>query len=115
MQISFEEVHAALASDRLTYESWQPLDALLPWSIFWFSWDKCQRLRAGVANAFVTRDLLPLYFARLTEDESLFYAISSSAAQSSRGRTYLKLVLGEMRASERDFNNHILTIHSIIN
>ncbi|MDH1555686.1 hypothetical protein N5E86_14645 [Stutzerimonas stutzeri] len=114
MQISFEEVHAALASDRLTYESWQPLDALLPWSIFWFSWDKCQRLRAGVANAFVTRELLPLCFARLTDDENLFYAISNSAAQSSRGRTYLKLVLGEMRTSERNFNNHILTIHSII-
>ncbi|WP_435609814.1 hypothetical protein [Pseudomonas knackmussii] len=114
MQVSFDTVHSALIGERLSYESWRHLDALLPWSILWFAWDRCQRLRAGVANAFVTRDLIPLYFAKVTDDESLFYEISSSAAQSSRGRKYLSRVLSEMERDEARFHRRILTIKSLI-
>lgn len=114
LQMSFEKVHLALARSRITNESWQHLDALLPWSIFWFSWDKCQRLRTGVVNAFVTRDLSPICFARLTEDENLFYSLSISAAQSSRGRKYLKQVLCEMQTDEQNFYKHIRTLQCIV-
>lgn len=114
IQVSFDTVHSALAGDRLPYESWRHLDALLPWSILWFSWDRCQRLRAGVANAFVTRDLIPLYFAQVTDDENLFYTISSSAAQSSRGRKYLSRVLSEMEHNKARFNHRIMTVKSLV-
>lgn len=93
VQLSFESTHNALASNRLPEDCWRTIEPRLPWSIFWFTWDRCQRLRSGVIDIFVERDLSPSCFAHLTEDDSLFYSLASGVAHNIRGRAYLKRVL----------------------
>ncbi|WP_264658789.1 GAP1-N1 domain-containing protein [Azospirillum canadense] len=89
-QMGFEVTHAAAATDRVADESWRWLDPRLPRSMFWFEWDRCQRLRAGVVNLFVERQLAPELFGHLVRDDRLFGLIAEQAARTSGGRAYLK-------------------------
>ena len=96
-QLGFEATHMAAASDRLPNEAWQLLERRLPSSIFSFEWDRCRRIRAGVANLFVDRDLKPQIFARIAEDNKLFMGLAAAAARKRRGRRYLKRVRRAMK------------------
>lgn len=91
-RLGFEPTHAAAAANRLDDRSWRWLDERLPWSMLWFDWDRCQRLRAGVVNLFVERYLSPETFGRLVGDERLFGLLAKQAARSSTGRSFLKQV-----------------------
>ena len=91
-QRSFERTHAAAANNRLKQSSWQLLESRLPWSASWFEWDRCHRLRVGVANMFVDRDLEPSLFAMLCEDEQLFAQLAERVYKRKKGRNYLKEV-----------------------
>ena len=100
-QLGFEPVHHAAAQGTLPDGSWRWLDQRLPWPIFWFEWDRCQRLRAGVAALFVEHDLSPVIFGTLVEDGGLFGAVAEQVARSSEGRSYLKRVRRALRESSR--------------
>ncbi len=91
-QFGFEHMHAAAAVNRVPDESWRSLDPRLPRSMFWFDWDRCQRLRAGVVNLFVDRQLAPEVFGYLVKDNHLFGLVAEHAAGTSSGRSYLKHV-----------------------
>jgi hypothetical protein len=88
-QLSFESAHAALANDQLSDEGWRLLQSRLADSFFW---DRCRRLRAGVSELFIGRDLAPGVFARLCQDNSLFSLLSKEAVNKWGGRKYLKRV-----------------------
>lgn len=96
-QLSLERAHTAAASNRLPEEGWRLLESRLPWSAFSFEWDRCQRLRAGVTNLFIDRDLSPVLFAHLTKNDDLLLMLASGAARSGRGRSYLKRVRRAMK------------------
>lgn len=100
-QLGFEPIHRAAAQGTLPEESWRWLDQGLPWSILWFEWDRCQRIRAGVATLFVERDLSPEIFGSLVDDGGLFVAVAEQVARSSRGRIYLKRVRRALNESSR--------------
>lgn len=91
-RLGFEATHAAAAVNRLDDQSWRWLEERLPWSMLWFNWDRCQRLRAGVVSLFVERYLSPETFGRLVGDEQLFGLLAEQAARSSSGRAFLKQV-----------------------
>jgi hypothetical protein len=92
VQVSLERVYWAAANDNVPDDAWRLLDDRLPGSIFWSPWDRCQRLRSGVANLFVDRELAPGVFAQLFHADELFLALVSEAARSSRGSRYIRLV-----------------------
>ena len=92
IQLSFEAVHDAAARSNLPERSWHMLESRLPSTIFWFGWDRCKRIREGIADIFVERELSPALFPRLTSDGVLFRQLVVSLAQSKRGRTYLNRV-----------------------
>lgn len=91
-QLSFESVHAAVANDELPDEGWQVLELRLPQSLYWRTWDRCHRVRAGAADLFVDRDLAPAIFVRLCESDWLFSLLSEEAARTRHGRNYLRRV-----------------------
>ena len=91
-QLSFERTHAAVASNRLLDEGWRLLESRLPWSVTWFEWDRCHRLRAGVTDLFIERGLAPSIFAKVCENNHLFSLLSDRASRNKRGRNYLKQV-----------------------
>lgn len=111
-QLSFEAVHDAAASDNLPEKCWLILEPRLPQSIFWFSLDRCKRIRDGVTDAFVQRTLSPICFAKLTYDDALFQQLVANVAQTKKGRSYLK----QVRQKLTEANDHSLQIrHQIIN
>ncbi|WP_132834047.1 MULTISPECIES: hypothetical protein [unclassified Pseudomonas] len=90
--ISFETVHDAAEASKISGEAWGLLDSRLPSTYFWLDWDKCQRIRAGVVDLFVERQLHPIAFATLTTSQPLFRLLISLANRNGRGRDYLKEV-----------------------
>lgn len=90
--ISFMPVHQAAENSRIPGEAWGLIDSRLPSTYFWLDWDKCQRIRAGVVELFVERQLHPIAFAMLTTSQPLFRLLISQANRSGRGRDYLKQV-----------------------
>lgn len=91
-QLGFESTYTAVASNRLLDEGWRLLESRLPSSAIWFGWDRCQRLRVAVTDLFIDRGLPPGLFARLCENDKLFFLLSDEAAKCKRGRNYLKQV-----------------------
>ena len=100
-QLGFESTYIAAAQGNLTQETWRLLDSHLPWSMRWFEWDRCKRLRAGVVDLFVESDLSPQIFGDLVQDGSLFADLAEQVARSSKGRSYLKNVRRSLTESPR--------------
>lgn len=90
--VTFDKIYASAATDGLIDDAWRMLDQKLPRSLFWFDWDRCQRLRSGVVDLFVDRDLSPAIFARLTQRENVFAMLVEAVNAKWRGRDYLKRV-----------------------
>jgi hypothetical protein len=101
IKIAFEAVYSAAQRSEIPDLAWRLLDGRLPRSYFWQLWDRCQRLRSGVVNAFVDRWLSPGTFLTLTDDQSLFYQLVDLAGESYNGRRYLRHVAKSTAESGR--------------
>jgi hypothetical protein len=112
-QIGFEVTYVAAASNHLSAHSWRLLDSRLPGSDYWFGWDRCQRLRTGVIDLFVDRELSTSLFATLAKDSSLFALLASEAGKSRRGRRYLKRVRDEI-SNQSGLSDRVHAINSIL-
>ena len=99
-QLGFEQIHRAASVNQIPEEAWSVLQPRLPWSFSWFSWDRCPRIRAAVADLFVDRELSPELFARITNDDQLFEMMADMVARSGRGRRFLKRVQRWMSEAE---------------
>lgn len=115
VQLSFEQTYNAVANQRLPDDGWHILEQRLPVSMFWLAWDRCQRLRTGVCDLFVERDLSPNCFVRLTQSDQLFFMLVSGVAKSWRGLAYLKRVRWSM-TSEGDgvFDSRMRVIDELL-
>lgn len=91
-QVAFERTHYATATGQLPDDGWRLVEPRLPWSSFWFNWDRCQRLRSGVVDLFIHRNLPPSVFARIATDDQLFQLLASNAARTWHGRSFLENV-----------------------
>ena len=97
-QLGFEATHHAAAERRLPDDAWRWLEPRLPWSIMWFEWDKCQRLREGLAKLFVERNLAPETFSSVVASDALFIALIWQVGRMSSGRRYLKRVADTLKS-----------------
>ena len=105
----------AVASDRLSNEAWQLLEARLPSSIFSFEWDRCQRIRTAIVGLFVDRNLAPQVFARIATDDELFMDLAEVLSRNGRGRRYLKRVRRAMKnESQSEFTVRIRWIEKLL-
>jgi hypothetical protein len=112
-QLGFEVTYAAAAGNYLPDQSWSLLHSRLPDSGFWFSWDRCQRLLAGIVDLFVKRDLSPSLFAALVKDTGLFALLASEAGKSRRGRRFLSLVRDAV-GNQNAFSSQVQAIENIL-
>ena len=92
---AFDNVYIPASQSRLSSEAWRILEPRLPRSWF-FDWDYCQKLRDGLAEAFVDRELPPEIFGRVTGDDKVFEQLSRVIARSGRGRRYLRKVIASL-------------------
>lgn len=93
-EAAFETVHADIGSSRLPYDAFDALSRFLPNLYWWEQWDTCRRLRLAVAQAYVSADLDPQSFRRLTSDRVLFDRLVDATSDTASGHRYLKRVRG---------------------
>ena len=107
---TFNTVYKAASRPDMAEESWRLLAQRLPsrWGIP--DWDKCPRLRLGVVEAFVDHELSPIKFWHLTPDEMVFSQLIDIAADSYRGRRFLRRVHRDLSDQERRSNAHRVAI-----
>ncbi|MFN3249391.1 hypothetical protein [Roseibium album] len=101
IRFSFTILYRAFEQDRLHWD----VERLVKWRLDrggWFSWDNCSRLRATIVSHFIDRKLDPEIFGRLTDDDNLARDLLSEAAQTSRGRRYLREVRKQLKNAEEN-------------
>ncbi len=103
LRMSFDRVHRSLGDCSMPDEGWRLVDRRLPWPSFWSEWDRCERVRHGVAAKFIDFELDPAAFTRLTDDDALFQRLAEIAAGSGSGRRYLEKVIKAVRNKPEDF------------
>lgn len=90
--LSVQRLHEAMASERLTGKAWRIARQRLPYGSLWRDWDQCEKLRHAVVDNFIDRELPPIEFGIVVEDGKLWEKLVDLAADSSRGRRYLRKV-----------------------
>ncbi|PDT32223.1 hypothetical protein CO671_29800 [Rhizobium sp. M10] len=110
MRMSLQRVYEAAAENRLTASEWQLLEGRLPASLFWFSWDRCKRLRAGAADLFLDGVVNPEAFAWVVRDNQLFHLLAEEIASKAGGRRFLKGVRQVLKTAGNDLGRHRLDI-----
>jgi hypothetical protein len=95
----FDDVYVPALTSQLSNDAWMLLDFRLPRSAWGFEWDRCRRLRTGLLEAFVGRDLSVEFFAALTKSDDLFVELANETAHMWRGRAYLRRTLVQVRLS----------------
>ncbi len=96
----FDVVYEAAATPEMPEEAWRLLVGQMPWRYGLPEWERCPRLRQAVVDAFIDRELSPNRFVELTKKDVLFGELLELAADSWRGRRYLKRVRKELADSE---------------
>ncbi len=97
IRFSFDSVHDNLSESRGDYNAWLLLEAELPKVPWWSLWDRAQRVRSGVVNIFVERDLPAKDFLEITNSEQVFVRLVNLASSSIAGRGYLRKVSSWVR------------------
>jgi GTPase-associated protein 1, N-terminal domain type 1 len=102
--LALNTVSAAAAANLLSQSAWQLLVHQLPEAHDLQSWDRCQRLLAGIAQLYVRKGLSVASFGRLGRDDSDFACIVSAASKVWGGRGYLRDVRQAFKTSH-DFSS----------
>ena len=96
---SFAIVHQALADDVLRYDSWAMLEDQLPRLSWTKNWDKCERLRRGLAQSFAMNEWPVPQFFRCAEGQGHAQADAQVVRQRRRRRALFQTL--PATASER--------------
>lgn len=101
-QLTFEQLHGAVASSALDEVSWSFIEDKLPWTSSDQSWDRCFRLRQTVAKAFVARHLWARDFAWMAKSNEIFSSLLEAVLDQWGGRRFLREVEDSLRGEQDD-------------
>lgn len=92
MQLTFEQLHAAVSKSMLDDGAWQLIERRLPWVWEDRRWNRSERLRKVVVEVFVGRRLWPGAFAWMADNTDLYIALMEEAVDQWGGKRFLKSV-----------------------
>lgn len=92
LQMTFEQLHAAVLNSALADEDWRLIEPRLPWVSDGKRWNRAGRLRSAVASAYLDRHLWPRGFAWMAADNNVFVALMEETAERWGGKRFLKSV-----------------------
>jgi hypothetical protein len=92
LQMTFEQLHAAVTSSTLEESNWQVIEQRLPWVPEDKRWNRGGRLRSVVVSVFIDRRLWARSFARIATKDDVFICLMQEAADRWGGRRFLKNV-----------------------
>jgi hypothetical protein len=88
-ELAFESIHHDLQYSRLNWEQTSHLLQYLP-NLSWLkNWDNCLRLKIAIVDAYVTCNLDPISFKRLTTNPDLYKDLIELADDSRDGHKFL--------------------------
>ena len=87
--VTLDLVYKAAAASLLPDSAWHGLSTMLPESYWWPGWDRCLRLRKGIAEKFRNEDWPASKLIGITRDDALFGAIVSELRSRRSGRRVL--------------------------
>lgn len=82
----FERVHQVAWDDALPDDAWVILDPFVPHLMWLHDWDKCERLRRGLIEAFVKYRWLPLKLENFVKNDLFRSRVIDSAKKVDGGR-----------------------------
>jgi hypothetical protein len=92
LQLTFEQLHAAVGTSTLDQSDWQLIEQRLPWVTEDKRWDRGGRLRQIVVAVFMDRRLWVRSFASIAANDDVFVSLMEEAANRWGGRKFLKSV-----------------------
>lgn len=92
LQMTFEQLHAAVSNSALADDDWRLIEPRLSWVSDDKRWNRAGRLRNAVASAYLDRHLWPRGFAWMASDNSVFVALMEETAERWGGKRFLKTV-----------------------
>lgn len=98
--ISFDLVYRATLSNSISRDAWDLLNDCLPYAVRFESWDRCKPLRQAVAQLFIKRNLAPVMFGQISQDDKFFAEIANAEARLYKGKRYLKKVLQALSSDD---------------
>lgn len=92
LQMTFEQLHAAVSTSALADDDWQLIESRLRWVSDDNRWNRAGRLRNAVARAYLDRHLWPRGFAWMASDNNVFVALMEEVVDRWGGKRFLKTV-----------------------
>ena len=99
--IVFDVVYQAATVSRLPYDAWHGLLPVLPSSSWWQDWDRCERLRKGIAEKFRTEQWPARRLIGITKDNHVFAEIIDELRYRYSGRRVLAAAAESIDAGPR--------------
>jgi len=104
LQYSYTRVYRAFESQRFARDAEKLASSRLVRGS-WIDWDNCSRLKETVVKKFIDYELEPEIFGRITDDVSLALSLIDEAANSKKGRAYLKRVYEALKRIDEAGNS----------
>ncbi len=92
VSVAFTDYYRAARDGRLPDSDWDAVSALLPAGDWWWAWDRCARLRLGVAERFVAGCWSPSRLFELTPDEGVFSDFFDTLRSFKSGRRFIRRI-----------------------
>ena len=112
LQMTFEQLHAAVASSTLEEAHWELIELRLPWVTEGKRWDRGGRLRGAAVGVFMERRLWARAFAWMAASNDVFIDLMEEAASRWGGRRFLKSVEESL---EHEYDAPTLARRELIN
>lgn len=115
ISMSFDTVYSATLNNSITNDAWDLFENRLPNAGWFDSWDRCKRLRQGVSELFLTRNLPAKMFGQLSHDDKVFAEIASIETHLLKGKRYLKKVRKALSSDDsHQFSERIHIIDKLL-
>jgi hypothetical protein len=103
---TFDVIHSALAESRLGEDSWAWFDDHLPALAIWRYWDRCERLRRGLADRFSNHDWPIAQFFRCAPNRDTLRDLLKACDKVDGGGRLLKRIRRAVSDEEVDLDRH---------
>jgi hypothetical protein len=90
--LCFEHIHQLTWDDKMSDANWIILDPIVPHLLWLNDWDKCERLRRGLIEAFVKFRWAPEYLHECVKNDDLLVRVLRSAKSVEGGSALLSKI-----------------------
>ena len=96
--LTFQVVHDAAMRDRIPSQAWEFIARKLPRLPWWRAWDKCERLRRGLARCFAVYKWSTSMFLEAVKDPQTFDSIIAYCFATPRLRPFLTGLITDIQS-----------------